>query len=1350
MEKYKTWYHNRGITHASDFNSGVMNDIGSAKLPMYSMAHLFDLDSELEPDSDGLFNTNENVVLHNEIELATMVNSTKLTVNESTFLKELRAHTNLELLSKALFNRILMKKPKTLKKTLLVRSYKHLNDMYKYKETSLVKHDIYVNSINTLIKLVREDIEVTNSNQFISIEIPSTLLSKTHFEELLGKEINSTILNSLDSNAKLFLHDLFKLFTDEDTPFTGLVEVANKVNFFIRSGSNYKLLNLEILLSYSERFPDILKSQSKSNDSVMFKRLQSTFITLLDANINKSSLEDGDIEELFNESEAVLDEVVVNKEDFTEVSLSIMEESKPNNKYKNIKELDKLGGTIEDSELLLEELLENKTIDNNKSKKLKEIVSKTLKQKSPFKNDNRTIEEMMIIKEDEIVLSKEATKLPRPTVLFNEKDSYDSNLAITKHYFNNIHKKAIIATFMLLNKVGLFVKSISVEEESTLLNREEIYKVELSDRGRSNYIIKVRIPLFSETGEFVTSSNNYILRKQKNSQPIVKIAHNRISLSTAYGKIFIDKAILKKSDRGYKIRTQLVKLNETGGVSNLLLNEHNYIEEDVHQSYTYLSRYVKSFVYKKIKFSFSYLNRAELIGSLDNEKAGYILIGKDKDNKYYLNKDNNLYTFNKEFKLVDNFFTFLKIDEKKLTNEFSTIKLYKHNVPVILLLAYYLSLDKLLESLDIKIERYEGRRNIETLTGIAVYFKSETILFYPNSDADRLLIHGLTNNKDLMKTLDYEMFNSKESFLTIWKSLGLPLNVITDIKLMESFYVDVITSTLPKKLMIPNNFISLLLRANELLMDDNFNDQYSLKHGLIKGYDRIPQFLHMLLSRSLKEKLNAEQFGRSKLVVDEYGLLKMLGEDSSVALIDDLNPMASLKQKAEFTLTGIGGRNKDTLTGKTRGVHVDDIGIVSESSKDSGDVGVSAYLSANPNINSVLGDIEIKDDNEWSNLLSDPALISPFTRHDDGKRVLYSSIQQSHVVPMKNPRPYPVRTGYETLIPYKAGKKSIGVAEFSGKVISVTNNVITIDYKKEGKVKYTFKDWTSKEESGSTFIHEVVSNVKVDDSVNYGDIIYYDKAFFVRDMFNPKNVLYVQGTPAKIGFTEDAGSYEDGCSMSAAYSKKSTMDLVKVKTITLDSGSSITGVKEVNDKLTYDEPIMFLDADIIGDGSLTKETKELLAGFARQTPKANVSGKIIKIQLFYNCEYEELSKSLKSLADSTAKYVVDVDGKTIAGKVDGRFSYNGKKLDNNSVLIKYFIKSDYGMSNGDKGVVANQLKTTVSDVYPGIQANGNDVDMIFSLNGVYSRIVLSADLAGTTAMVLEGITKNALDIYFNE
>ena len=63
------------------------------------------------------------------------------------------------------------------------------------------------------------------------------------------------------------------------------------------------------------------------------------------------------------------------------------------------------------------------------------------------------------------------------------------------------------------------------------------------------------------------------------------------------------------------------------------------------------------------------------------------------------------------------------------------------------------------------------------------------------------------------------------------------------------------------------------------------------------------------------------------------------------------------------------------------------------------------------------------------------------------KIALYTNIQNSHIIPIENPKAFPVRTGYDSVVPYRMDKKFVDFAKKDGTVIKVTKTSVVIKYK---------------------------------------------------------------------------------------------------------------------------------------------------------------------------------------------------------------------------------------------------------------------------------------------------------------
>ena len=366
------------------------------------------------------------------------------------------------------------------------------------------------------------------------------------------------------------------------------------------------------------------------------------------------------------------------------------------------------------------------------------------------------------------------------------------------------------------------------------------------------------------------------------------------------------------------------------------------------------------------------------------------------------------------------------------------------------------------------------------------------------------------------------------------------------------------------------------------------------------------------------------------------------------------------------------------------------------------------------------------------------------------KIALYTGIQNSHIVPIDNPKAFPVRTGYDAVIPYRIGNEYIGYAKDDGVVTKVGRTSAEVKYKNGKTEKYTFKEWTSKEESNATFVHRLIPLVKEKQKVKKGDIIYYDHSFFEPDMFDRSKVFYRANMNVTVAWNEVQETYEDALMLSSKVSNETKLSQIKIRDMILNETDGITELVNVGDNLKSTTPLFTLTTDTIKDDKLDKATLDLLQSFIKVSPKAKYEGKLIKINVFYNTDYKNLSKSLKKLVDVSEKFLDSDNSKKYSGRVDSSFSINGVPLEEGKVYIKFYIEVNEGLLTGDKCVIASQLKSTVTTIYdyPIVTENGEEVDALFSQKGALARIVNSPTLMGTLGSCLQALSDKACDIYF--
>jgi len=357
----------------------------------------------------------------------------------------------------------------------------------------------------------------------------------------------------------------------------------------------------------------------------------------------------------------------------------------------------------------------------------------------------------------------------------------------------------------------------------------------------------------------------------------------------------------------------------------------------------------------------------------------------------------------------------------------------------------------------------------------------------------------------------------------------------------------------------------------------------------------------------------------------------------------------------------------------------------------------------------------------------------------------------SHAIPMKSSSSSYVRTGYESVLALRASKKFVIHAEQDGKITDVSPQYIKGVYKDGTQFKYSIKKWTSKEEAGSTYTHKMIPALGKNKTFKTGDALVYDPIFFEKDIFDPGKVVYKTSTNMRIALLEDIQTFEDSCTISKKMSKKTGIEITKVKSFVLNTSDVIANLVKIGSKINANDPLFTIVDKYVARSAKTldKETLELLKALKNNSPKAKYKGIIENVVIMYNAEPDEISKSAQELID--ASDIRLKANKGFIGKVDSTYSVAGSKLMPGTMEIKIYIITKENSGIGDKFIVGGQLKCTVSEVadYEIYTADTNtEVDMTFSMKAINARIVNSAFITGMAGRALEALENKVIREYF--
>jgi hypothetical protein len=443
------------------------------------------------------------------------------------------------------------------------------------------------------------------------------------------------------------------------------------------------------------------------------------------------------------------------------------------------------------------------------------------------------------------------------------------------------------------------------------------------------------------------------------------------------------------------------------------------------------------------------------------------------------------------------------------------------------------------------------------------------------------------------------------------------------------------------------------------------------------------------------------------------------------------------------------------MTAPSRKYHKNAMGVISEATVDSGEVATITYLTADPNFNSLRGTTRrVKDPvKDPAKMLSTSVMLAPAVDRDSPTRGNFCNIQNSATTHAVGYTPLPTRTGYERVIAQRSSRLFSQAAKEDGKIVSIQNDVMMIQYASGAVDSFPMGRQYGKWD-GEDVPHQLDTVFKVGDEFKKSDILLYNSMYYTPDIMNPKNVLLKFGVLAYTVFCEVQAVFEDSCALSESFAEKMATTITRVREVSVDFDKEVRNLVKVGETLTTESILCTIhhasggNSDIFSDEALST-----LMSLSQTSPKAKYPGKVERIEVVYCGDTEDMSPSLKTLAEQsdTKMRRTNKELRRAVGEanLERGTRVSGKPIDDKQAVIKIYITGPNPMGVADKCVFANQMKGTVGEVFTGVLETdeGVSLDAKWSYRSFDKRIVNSGDLIGTTSTLAVEIGKRMIAAY---
>lgn len=610
------------------------------------------------------------------------------------------------------------------------------------------------------------------------------------------------------------------------------------------------------------------------------------------------------------------------------------------------------------------------------------------------------LSDMTVIQPEELTLATEKIApdmrlVPDKTMLKSVVDEFDTK------YLDKVYRKDLVRMVLGLQHAGIAVTGFSMDEYQDALNHYEKYTLQLTPVVGKVSTVYFKLPKIEDDGTYSDNGSKYRLRKQRIDVPLRKLSPSRVALTSYYGKVFVNRSEKQANNYAGWLTNQVAATaidDSNDRITQALLADVSDSELKVPRLYAIMSSRFRSFrvSYDKAQydFFFDYHARESYFGK-DKvqavEKNGLVVVGRKNGQLLVMDDADSLYEV-QGLELINTGTTLEEIlgIVGKAPVEMAEIRIFGKQIPVGLFLAYELGLTELFRLMGVKPRRVPtGNRSYVNDDELVLRFEDELWIFPRDRSARTMILSGLTAFESVTRNYSSHLFDRKDIYFNVLEQARIGVRYLREMDLMRDLFIDPITEDILKEMGEPIDFIALTIRACQLLESDWSPAETDMAYMRIKGYERMAGAVYSELVKAVR--LQRARGSAANAPIDLHPDAVWIGIqlDPVKKAVEESNPVHNVREREEVTYSGVGGRSSRSMVGRTRVFHPNDMGVISESTKDSADVAITTFMPANPTLTSVRGIARRFDPKKdgITSVMSTPALLAPGADRDDPKRV---------------------------------------------------------------------------------------------------------------------------------------------------------------------------------------------------------------------------------------------------------------------------------------------------------------------------------------------------------------------------
>lgn len=964
-----------------------------------------------------------------------------------------------------------------------------------------------------------------------------------------------------------------------------------------------------------------------------------------------------------------------------------------------------------------------------------------------------------------------------------------------------------ISAFSNSEFMPLTVDSVEFTDSSTDRDKKELLSIKYRSSDNKLFQVNVDLPKVVEERHYYLNGNKQFVKKQLIRLPLIKTKDDTVEITTNFNKM----TITRSSGKIFRRNAYLVKLlkSMTGNKAIKIVYGYNAeanakFEKRNNFEYEELAGFITSIDTPKYHLVFNrenleaemlllkipddYLDDTRTPLAIEKNASGdvgiiYIDNSTEKIIEYSL-KDG------KEYDIADTMFDFIyhgviNFSDDKMPSigksfVYSKARFIKEDYPTFAMIASQIGLRATMSKAKIKW-RFSKKRTPYSKYEVEVKFK-DGYLYYDDTAQSGLLMNALylfhTDDYDFA---DFDMATPYRDFFMHEFGPALGQHVIATLRMNLGVMIDPINREVLKDLKMPTDIYSVMIEASNMLIGN-----YHVPISNMMGYrvsttgELVARVLYNVLANAYIIYQRHRMNGNPKtLKVDRNAVIRTLLDSPGVTAKSTLNPVHEAEEIAQASAKGFRGVNLDsayTLEMITYDESANGI-LSANATPFSGSVGITRSLVYNPKITSVRGYIPNTNGMKLdaTGILAPTELLAAFTSAGaDPSRQAMQVAQTGHTTPILHPSRQLLGSGMNKLLPYMISDDFCFHAKKDGIVEKIdTKNELAILRYDDGTKEAIDLGENLARNTNMAFWIEMNLDMKYKEGERFtkGDILAVNPSYF---RGKGRDVEYCPGALAKIAIAAGDFSFEDATLISDSLSKKCAIKVNILKPISLGKNALIHNIVKVGDHVKSGDPLLeftssFDDPDVmefIAKLSDAEVGKNSMDSMTHEIVKSPNTGLITKMEVIYNCPFEELSESMQKVVKeyqsrpaSRREALKGIDNEINIQEIG---QYNGLKNmktefpQEGGVIINVWVEYIDNMKMGDKLTYNTALKGVISRVLPDDEAPVSEyrdneiIEGILTPTGILSRMTSDIYKLLFSTKVLVEVGKQIREIWNGE